>query len=115
MDMDLSSLKEGIDALKIGLSLWKQGKDLIPDSDKKQEAEKAFTEAESKLKLGEEKIAVELGYEICRVHWPPEIMLTIAGNRNIWKCPKCGEELDKSPIIESGPSPPPSITMDTEF
>ncbi len=47
----------------------------------------ALALAERKLKIAEAQVASELEYELCREHFPPEVMRS-KDDQN-WKCPKC--------------------------
>ena len=58
--MDLDSLKEGFGLVGKVLSLLKEGKDLIPQSDKKEELEKTIKEAEEKFNVAKERIVAAL-------------------------------------------------------
>lgn len=86
------------------LPLLKDSAELNPG--KKQEVEKAIKKAEEELDFVKAMRTKELGYELCYRHDPPETMLTIAGNRRVWECPKCGDEKSESPGIVGGPGRP---------
>jgi hypothetical protein len=86
--MDLETVKTFLSLAGQGMGLLKQGKELMPKGPQREEAEKVITEAEQTLALAEVKAAQEMGYELCRCTWPPQICLRIDGRDNI--CPKCG-------------------------
>lgn len=93
--MDIESIKETIGALGIAIGVLKQAKDLLPDSTKKEEITEALKKAERELSLAESQVAHGLGYELCKNHFPPEIMLSI--DEINWKCPKCDNERNIGP------------------
>ena len=95
--MDITALVQGIGLLQNVVGTLKQAKDLLPEGKKKDEAERALATAERELKVAEGKIASELDYELCRSHFPPEIMLS--EDDRIWKCPECGNQKDTGPSI----------------
>jgi len=85
--MDISALKEGLSLIASAIGLLKQAKDLLPDSPTKTEAAETLEHAERQLKLAEVQTMQSLGYELCRNHPIPEIMLS-KDDAN-WDCPKC--------------------------
>jgi hypothetical protein len=72
-------LKTAIDAVQ---GLTKK----LPEGEGKKEAEVTLAKAEQQLKLAEAQIASDLKYELCRNHFPPEIMLL--KNNKDWTCPE---------------------------
>lgn len=86
--MDIDSLAKGMGLFSSAIAALKQVIDLIPDSSKKKEAISALERAEKEFQLAEVEAATKLGYEICRRHFPPEIMLEESDTH--CKCPKCG-------------------------
>lgn len=95
MAIDIVSLAAGIGLLKAALESIKQAKDLLPEGSKKEDAETALARAEKELKLAEVEIASRLEFELCRKHFPPEIMLS--EDDMIWNCPVCGNQKDTGP------------------
>lgn len=93
--MDIDALAKGVALFGSALSALKQAKDLLPDSPQKAEAAAALERAEREFKIAEAETATKLGYEICRKHFPPEIMLE--EKEFIWVCPKCGNKVDATP------------------
>ena len=69
------------------LAALKQAKDLLPDGSKKAEAEAALERAEREFQLAEAETARQLGYQLCKKHFPPEIMLS--EDEHLWECPQC--------------------------
>lgn len=94
--MDIESIKQGLTAIGMVLTALKQAKDLLPENAKKQEINDAIVVAERQFKIAESKTAQGLGYELCRKHFPPEIMLS--NDDKTWKCPNCDNEKDKRKI-----------------
>jgi hypothetical protein len=95
MDIDIESMKQAFGTLSTALSVLKQAKELLPDGSDKDNIDKALKRAERQLKLAESQAAQGLGYELCKNHFPPEIMLS--GNDAHWKCPECGNERNTGP------------------
>ncbi len=102
--MDIDALSKGIGLFGTALSALKQAISLLPDSSKKADAEAAYEQACRELKITEAEIANKLKYEICRMHFPPEIMLS--KDDQIWNCPNCNNKKDKRVFITSSISRP---------
>jgi hypothetical protein len=85
--MDIDSLAKGVGLFSTALGAIKQVIALLPESSKKAEAVATLERAEREFKLAEATAANELGYEICRKHFPPEIMLS--SDSENWECPVC--------------------------
>ena len=80
---------------KEAINLLRQVKNLVPTDSKRQEVEQKLREAECSLQLAEAEIvrvSKELGYELCKCTWPPQIMLSKGFEEydEIFECPKCG-------------------------
>lgn len=87
--IDYDSIKDGMDALKQGISVIKGIKDLLPDGQNKDKVNKKIEEAERLLKIGDAKVAQELGYSLCKCTFPPQIMIENEVGKNI--CTNCGK------------------------
>ncbi len=92
--MDFEALKQGLSALAIALTTLKQARDLLPEGDSKKEVSENVEKAERHIKIAESQTAQGMGYELCKNHFPPEIMLS--KDNKIWKCPTCRNEIDKT-------------------
>ncbi|MCI0727864.1 MAG: hypothetical protein L0332_14255 [Chloroflexi bacterium] len=90
MDIDLASLLQAVSFIKTAFESVKTAKDLLPAGPQKEEVEVAVVRAERELKLAEGRMASSLNYELCRTHFPPEIMLS-SDDVN-WTCPMCGNQ-----------------------
>jgi hypothetical protein len=67
----LEPLLSGIQLVRESLATcreWKAGKGAVPD-----ELERKLEQAEQQLKRAEAEAARNLGYRICKRHWPPGI------------------------------------------
>ena len=95
MNLDIESIKQAISAFGAALTVLKQAKDLLPETSQKQELVLAIESAERQLKIAESQAAQGMGYTLCKNHFPPEIMLS--KDNKVWKCPSCGNEIDKAP------------------
>lgn len=91
--MDIGSLAQGIALFSNALTAIKQAIDLLPDNAQKIEAQGAYERAEREFKLAEAESAQNLGYRLCRRHFPPEVMLEM--QKDVWKCTKCGDVYTK--------------------
>jgi hypothetical protein len=85
--MDIDSLAKGVGLFSSALATLKQIISLLPDNSKKAEAIAYLERAEREFKIAESEFATGLGYEICRQHFPPVIMLS-KDDKN-WDCPEC--------------------------
>jgi len=85
--MDIDSLAKGVGLFSSALAALKQIISLLPDNSKKEEAIAYLERAEREFKIAESESATDLGYEICRQHFPPVIMLS-KDDKN-WECPEC--------------------------
>ena len=101
MNIDLNALKESLVSMATALNMLKQIKDSLPKGLNREEATKALEQAERQLKLAEAQTMQSLGYEICRNHELPEIMLS-KDDLN-WECPKCKNK--KYTGMTSAPNP----------
>lgn len=94
MNVDIESVKQVLGTLSGVLGILKQAKELLPENSNKKEIIEALDRAERQLRVAESQAAQGLGYELCRNHFPPEIMLS--SDNMHWKCPVCGTERDTS-------------------
>lgn len=88
---DLKPLSEGITILCSLVSTIKSVIDMLPKKEK-EAASRQLAEVEEKFQIAQTQIAKELGYELCRCTWPPQIMLR-AGEAEYgekFRCPACG-------------------------
>ena len=85
--MDINALSQGVGLFSVALTTLKQAIDILPDSPNKSDAKEALEKAYRELKIAESEVANNLKYEICRNHFPPEIMLS--KNDIKWTCPVC--------------------------
>ena len=99
--MDIDALAKGVGLFSSALTALKQAIDLLPDGSKKTDAAAALERAEREFKIAEAETAKKLGYEVCRKHFPPEIMLS--ENDNDWECQKCGNKKYTGPVSFSMP------------
>jgi hypothetical protein len=104
MSISPADIKSWSEAAAAALATLKVAKDLLPAGKKKQDAEKAIEAAERDLQVAHASAAKELGFELCRRHWPPGIM--VMDDRDIYVCRDCGkadpEVGEKSEVLTSG-------------
>lgn len=89
MSIDPADIKSWSEAAGAALAALKAAKDLLPAGKKKQDAERAIEAAERDLQVAYASAAKELGFELCRRHWPPGIM--VMNDRDIYVCRDCGK------------------------
>ncbi len=104
MDIDIDAVKQAISAFGMVISTLKQAKDLLPDGERKTEISKHLENAERQIKIAKSQIAHTLNYELCRNHFPPEIMLS--KDDRIWNCPSCENKKDKRVFASATVSKP---------
>ncbi len=104
--MDMDTLSKGIGLFSTALTALKQAISLLPDNAGKADVQAAYEQACRELKITEAEIANNLKYEICRAHFPPEIMLS--KDDKIWVCPSCDNKKDKR-VISNKPNYPSGI------
>lgn len=85
--MDIGDMSSVIALLRQALGAFKDAQSALPDSQEAKGALRKIEDAEEKLKTAEAQAAQELGYHLCRAHWPPEIKLQ--GRDGTFRCPKC--------------------------
>ena len=102
--MEIDTLSKGIGLFSAALSALKLAINLLPDNSHKADAEAAYERAYRELKIAEAEIANKLKYEICRAHFPPEIMLS--KDDKIWICSSCDNKKDKRVFASSSVSNP---------
>jgi hypothetical protein len=95
MNIDIESIKLALGTFGTALTLLRQAKDLLPENSQKQELSIAIESAERQLKIAESQTAQSMGYELCKNHFPPEIMLS--KDNKMWKCSICGNEINNLP------------------
>ena len=97
--MDPSSIVLWLTAAKSAVSTIKQVVDMLPDGAEKERATTDLADAEHRFKAAEAQTAQELGYQLCRNHWPPAVMLSEDGTH--WRCsdPECKGTADTGPAI----------------
>jgi hypothetical protein len=85
------------DTLKAVTGILKDGKELLPPSDKKIAIENKLADAERALHLSDiqiSQIASDVGYRLCLAHWPPKIMVKTGEDEAtleaIFTCSDCG-------------------------
>jgi hypothetical protein len=96
-----AALKSTFDALRSAMGLLKDAKELLPPGDQRQQAiTQALATAESSSQIAEAEVAKALGYELCRAHFPPVVMLQVghhtanadkfsATGKPVFECPQC--------------------------
>jgi hypothetical protein len=73
----ISAVKTTFDALRAAIGLVKDAKDLLPKTDTTAVITAALVAAELSSRIAEAEVAKALGYELCRTHFPPVVMLEV--------------------------------------
>jgi hypothetical protein len=99
MSVNPEVIKSWSEAAAVALAALKAAKDLLPGGKKKLDAEKAIEAAERDLHIAQASAAKELGFELCRRHWPPGIM--VLNDKDIYVCRDCGKPDDSRQLGEA--------------
>jgi hypothetical protein len=93
--MELMPFKDFLASAATVLTILKNAKDMIPKGPQRDDAERAFAEAERALRISEASAAIALNYQICKCTWPPQIATSIGviGWEEKFRCPACGKTL----------------------
>jgi hypothetical protein len=80
----------------------------LPDSPTKEQATKDLLQAEEALQLAKVEVARSLGYDLCKNHFPPGIMITLPHDDPTLmefqrKCDTCGDIRPKNPAKRPRP------------
>jgi hypothetical protein len=91
--MDVGVIIQIISGFRSALGLVRDAKDLLPAHQQKP-IEEALHKAEAAAMTAEAKLAVELGYRLCRCTWPPQIMTRSSHGWGFtsyenWRCARC--------------------------
>jgi hypothetical protein len=96
----ISAVKTTFDAFRAVIGLLKDTKDLLPNDEKRAAITAALETAETTSKVAEAEVAKTLGYELCRAHFPPVVMLAVGYHtanadafsrtgKLVFECPQC--------------------------
>jgi hypothetical protein len=94
-----AALKTGLDLFKSAIGLAKDVQSALPASKDTEAVGKALVEAEQAAAIAEAQMGQVLGFELCRKHFPPKVMLEVghyyersSGSRvAVFGCPACGQ------------------------
>lgn len=95
--MDANDIGGIIGTLRGAIGLAREVFDALPKDKKTKAMQDTIEHAERKTKEYNAEIAVKLGYQICRSHFPAVIMLEDIKERFLFRCPECGKEIDTGP------------------
>ena len=85
--MEAKTLVEALGLCKAAIDLLRGAKNLLPDSQEKEEATAALDRADNSFKIAEAQAAQDLGCDICECTWPPQIALRQTDGSV--RCPAC--------------------------
>jgi len=91
--MEFESLSKGLALIKVVIDTLKAAISLVPSNDAKVALKEKVALAERELKIAEAATASQLGYRICRNHFPPAVMLS--SDDKHWECPECNNRWDR--------------------
>lgn len=91
----MDEINEFLSAASQFLNVFKQAKDLLPDSKEKIDATEALRKAESSFRVAEAKLAQSMGFELCQCSWPPSIMV-FKHELDEYHCNECGNAITRS-------------------
>lgn len=94
--MAIEHLAEYLTAAKTVIEIFKGIKSELPQGPETEKTQEQIERAEKALRAAEAQLAKELGYNLCKCTFPPEIMLSEKMheryNIEIFKCRSCGKE-----------------------
>jgi len=105
--MQLSDISEYVAAGKNAIDLLKSAYGLLPKGKDRDELERKVREAEDILKRSDAKLAKDLGYELCKCTYPPQIMLYRQGEHaHVCQNEKCGNRIQPWRPSDNEPQEP---------
>lgn len=104
--MEPSDIGGIIGALRGAIGLVRDVINSLPTNDKKKALKDSIESIDRKMKEVDADIAVKFGYQICRSHFPPAVMLEDTEKRFLFRCPECGKEINTAPASGSSDPPP---------
>lgn len=105
--MDINTGAAIFSLLDQSLGLLKKSRDVMPDSKEKKELSKKLAEVEAAYHIAEAKAAQELGYELCKCSWPPQIMLISADGQA--ECSKCKRRTGSATLNQTASDAPEKL------
>jgi hypothetical protein len=93
--MDIKSIGEIVATIKSAIDLLKSAATLLPTGKDREKIERQLTEAVALLARSDAKLAHELGYQLHRCTFPPQIM--VLNKEDMWVCPSCDKQDDGMP------------------
>lgn len=104
--MDFTDLADYIRVSKDALDLLKGALSLMPKDAQRDEIERKLVAAEDALRRSDAQLAKELGYQLCKCTFPPQIMLwKQLQSRFACPNPECGRTFDPNPPPPPKPRP----------
>ncbi|WP_394166915.1 hypothetical protein [Neptunomonas phycophila] len=97
----LAEITSVLGIAKAAIDIGKEAKGLLPDGEDKSNIEAKLIQTEKELAIAEAATAKELGYELCKCTFPPQIMLFIK-ELNVSRCPKCHHTTSKKGHVSYG-------------
>jgi hypothetical protein len=94
-----AAVKTSLDLFRTTIDLLKDINTGIPAVQNNEAVARALTEAEKAVAVAEAQIGQAFGYDLCRKHFPPRVMLEVGhffsrddGQRlSVFECPDCGQ------------------------
>jgi|SRR3990170_3119451 hypothetical protein len=107
-----TAIKTSIDAFRGAVRLLREAKDSLPASNQTETVGRALDEAEKSAKAAEAQLAQALGYELCKAHFPPVIMLDVGFYTDrptgkplsVFECPRCGRSTRTMTYTRTAPT-----------
>jgi hypothetical protein len=95
--MELNDIGGIIGTVRSVVGLAREVFDSLPSGEKKKALKDSIESAERKMQEYNAEIAVKLGYQLCRSHFPPVIILEDVKKHFLFHCPDCGKEVNTAP------------------
>ena len=95
--MAIEYLAEYFTAAKTVIEIFKGIKSELPEGPETERTQEQIERAEQALRAAEAQLAKELGYQLCKCTFPPQIMLSAGRHpkhdtQEIFKCERCGNQ-----------------------
>ena len=95
----LSEITSILGIAKTAIDIGKEAKNLLPDGREKERIENQLASTERELAIAEATSAKELGYDLCKCTFPPQVML-YKKEKGVTECPSCGYSINKKGFAE---------------
>jgi hypothetical protein len=100
-DTMLAEITSILGIARAAIDIGKEAKELLPEGQDKSNIETRLVKTEKELAIAEAETAKELGYDICKCTFPPQIML-FNKDSGASQCPNCNHKISKGSYVSYG-------------